>query len=216
MIMLTVCELFKSIQGESTFAGEVCSFVRLAGCNLSCSYCDTAYANKDGAGRQMSVDEVIAWVDSQHNRLVELTGGEPLIQQETAPLAARLCDESYTVLVETNGSLDISVLPDACVKVMDVKCPSSGVADSLLLSNLVALTPNDECKFVISGRADFDWACSFIATHKLTDRCSVIFSPNHEKLLAKILAKWIVETNPGARLGVQLHKCIWGDDATGH
>src|SRR5271157_2062719 len=137
--MLAVCELFRSIQGESTFAGEVCSFVRLAGCNLSCSYCDSAYANKVGSGTQMSVDDIVSWVESQHNRLVELTGGEPLVQKETAALAAALCDESYTVLVETNGSLDISVLPDSCVKVMDVKCPSSGMAVSLHRPNLDAL-----------------------------------------------------------------------------
>jgi 7-carboxy-7-deazaguanine synthase len=213
--MLTVCELFKSIQGESTFAGEVCSFVRLAGCNLSCAYCDTAYANKPGSGSQMSIDDVVSWVESQHNRLVEITGGEPLIQNETAPLAARLCDEAYTVLVETNGSRDISALPDPCVKIMDVKCPSSGMGDSLHLPNLDALTANDECKFVISDRADFDWACQFLVKNRLTRRCTVIFSPNLATLPAKDLAEWIVESNPGARLGVQLHKCIWGDDVKG-
>jgi 7-carboxy-7-deazaguanine synthase len=214
--MLVVCELFKSIQGESTFAGEVCSFVRLAGCNLSCSYCDTAYANKAGEGTQMSIDDIVSWASSQHNRLVEITGGEPLMQKETAGLAARLCDETFTVLVETNGSQDISVLPDPCVRIMDVKCPSSGMADSLYLPNIGALTPNDECKFVISDRGDFDWACSFLVKYRLTSLCTAIFSPNTAKLPAKTLAEWVVETNPGVRLGLQLHKCIWGDDARGH
>ena len=213
--MLTVCELFKSIQGESTYAGEVCSFVRLAGCNLSCSYCDTAYANEPGCGRQMSIDEVVSWVKSRHTGLVELTGGEPLIQKDAAGLAARLCDESFSVLVETNGSQDISVLPDPCVRIMDVKCPSSGMADSLYRSNLDALKANDECKFVISDRSDFDWACLFLSENRLTRKCTVIFSPNLPFLPAKVLAEWIIETNPGARLGLQLHKCIWGDDAAG-
>jgi 7-carboxy-7-deazaguanine synthase len=214
--MLTVCELFKSIQGESTFAGEVCSFVRLAGCNLSCSYCDTAYANQAGSGTQMTEDDILAWVELQHNRLVEITGGEPLVQKETAALAARLCDEAYTVLVETNGSLDISVLPDSCIKVMDVKCPSSGAAGSLHLPNLDALTAKDECKFVIGDRPDFDWACRFITENRLARcGCTVIFSPNHAALPARTLAEWLIEVNPGARLGLQLHKCIWGDDAKG-
>jgi 7-carboxy-7-deazaguanine synthase len=214
--MITVCEIFKSIQGESTYAGEVCAFVRMAGCNLSCTFCDTSYARDARAGRQMSIDEIMAWVESQHCRLVELTGGEPLLQKETGALAARLCDETYTVLVETNGTRDISSLPDPCVRIMDIKCPSSGMADSLLLSNLDALTPNDECKFVISDRPDFDWACTFLARHRLASRCTVIFSPNLAALAGKTLAEWIVETNPGARLGLQLHKFIWGDDAKGH
>jgi 7-carboxy-7-deazaguanine synthase len=214
--MLSVCELFKSIQGESTFAGEVCSFVRLAGCNLSCSFCDTVYAKESGSGRQMSIDEVMAWIESGHCRLVEITGGEPLIQKDTAPLAARLCDETYTVLVETNGSQDISVLPDPCVRIMDIKCPKSGMADSLFLPNIAALKANDECKFVISDRADFDWACQFAARHRLTNRCTVIFSPNLASLSAQSLAEWLIETDPGARLGMQLHKFIWGDDAKGH
>jgi 7-carboxy-7-deazaguanine synthase len=164
----------------------------------------------------MSIDEIISWVGSQHNRLVELTGGEPLVQKDTTDLAARLCDDSYIVLVETNGSQDISVLPDSCVKIMDVKCPSSGMADSLYLPNINALTANDECKFVISDRSDFDWACLFCVKNRLTSRCTVIFSPNLAILRAKVLAEWIIETNPGARLGMQLHKCIWGEDSTGH
>jgi 7-carboxy-7-deazaguanine synthase len=212
--MLTVCELFKSIQGESTFAGEVCSFVRLAGCNLSCSYCDTTYAKTEG--RPMSIDEVMAWVESQHCRLVEITGGEPLLQKDTVGLAAGLCDDTYTVLVETNGSQDISVLPYPCVRIVDVKCPSSGMAGSFLLQNLHSLTSNDECKFVVSDRADFDWALLFLAEHRLTSRCTVIFSPNIDNLQPKTLAEWIIETNPGVRLGLQLHTFIWGEGAKGH
>jgi 7-carboxy-7-deazaguanine synthase len=213
--MLCVCELFKSIQGESSFAGEVCLFVRLAGCNLSCSYCDTAYAKESGSGRQMSIDGIMAWIGSRRVRLVEITGGEPLLQKETAALAARLCEEAYTVLVETNGSLDISALPDMCVRVMDVKCPSSGMAGSLYRPNLDALNAHDECKFVISDRDDFEWACGFLADHRLAGKGRVIFSPNRERLAPKLLAEWLLDKNPGARLGLQLHRCIWGDDVKG-
>jgi 7-carboxy-7-deazaguanine synthase len=213
--MLYVCELFKSIQGESSFAGEVCSFVRLAGCNLSCSYCDTAYAKERGSGRQMSIKQIMTWVGSQAVKLVEITGGEPLAQEETAALVARLCGEDYTVLVETNGSLDISALPDACVKVMDVKCPSSGMAGSLYRPNLDALTTQDECKFVISDRDDFDWACGFLAEHRFAGKGKVFFSPNRDRLDPQLLAEWLIDKNPGARIGLQIHKCIWGDDVKG-
>jgi 7-carboxy-7-deazaguanine synthase len=208
--MLTVCELFKSIQGESTFAGEVCSFVRLAGCNLSCSYCDTEYAKRGGT--QMTADDIIAWVEENHCRLVEITGGEPLLQNEVVSLAARLCDDTYKVLVETNGSLDISSLPDSCVKIVDVKCPGSGMEPSFFMPNLNAITHNDECKFVISDKGDFDWACDFVLRHRLTNRCTVLFSPNSAKLEPKDLAEWIVQKNPGVRLGLQLHKFIWSNE----
>jgi 7-carboxy-7-deazaguanine synthase len=139
--MLTVCEKFKSIQGESTFAGEVCAFVRLSGCNLSCFYCDTSYAKIGGT--PMSVDDLCVWVRTQECRLVEITGGEPMLQKETVDLAGRLCDDGHTVLVETNGSKDISALPEPCVRIVDVKCPASGAADSFFLPNLNEIRPHD-------------------------------------------------------------------------
>ncbi len=208
--MLTVCELFKSIQGESTFAGEVCSFVRLTGCNLSCSYCDTEYAKSGGT--PMSLDDILAWVEAQQCRLVEITGGEPLLQKEVVSLVARLCDDTYTVLIETNGSQDISALPDSCVKIVDVKCPGSGVESSFFMPNLAAITQNDEIKFVISDRPDFEWACDFVSRYRLTNRCTVLFSPNSSKLAPKDLAEWIVQKNPGVRLGLQIHKFIWENE----
>lgn len=205
--MLTVCEMFTSIQGESTFAGEVCAFVRLSGCNLACSYCDTAYAREPGTA--VSVDEACAWAAAQNTRLVEITGGEPLVQEDTGELARRLCDEGRTVLVETNGSLDISRLPEPCVRVVDVKCPESGAGGSFFMPNLNDLRSCDECKFVLSGRADFEWARGFVAQHRLSGRCTVIFSPAWSILSAQDLAAWMVEENTGARLGLQLQKYLW-------
>jgi 7-carboxy-7-deazaguanine synthase len=211
--MLTVCEKFKSIQGESTFAGELCVFVRLSGCNLACSYCDTAYAQEGGAVE--SVDDVCAWVRAQQCRLVEITGGEPLLQKDAIELAGRLCDDGHTVLVETNGTQDISPLPEPCVRIVDVKCPSSGSAGSFYLPNLNELRPHDECKFVLSNRADFDWACEFAAQHRLGGRCTYLFSPVGNKVTPKELAEWMLEKNTGARMGLQLHKYIWGENAKG-
>jgi len=207
--MIDVCELFTSIQGESTHAGKRCAFVRLSGCNLSCSYCDTSYAKTQG--NQMSIDDVLDWVETQNCRTVEITGGEPLLQPETAILAKLLGEEGHTVLVETNGSQDISLLPKRCIKIIDIKCPGSGAGDSFFIKNIAALSSRDECKFVISHREDFDWACAFLSTHRLSDICTVLFSPNHPALLAQDLAAWIIEQKVPVRLGLQLHKYIWND-----
>jgi 7-carboxy-7-deazaguanine synthase len=211
--MLTVCETFVSIQGESSFAGERCAFVRLSGCNLTCSYCDTVYAREPGTS--MSVDDVYNWVRAQECRLIEITGGEPLLQKDTVELAARLCDDGYTVLVETNGTLDISPLPEPCVRIVDVKCPSSGAAGSFFMRNISELRPHDECKFVISNRADFDWAGAFAAQHRLFGKCTVMYSPSWGVLSPRDLAEWMLEAKSGARLGLQMHKNIWGADTKG-
>jgi 7-carboxy-7-deazaguanine synthase len=205
--MLSVCELFKSIQGESTRAGEVCAFVRLSGCNLSCAWCDTGYAGTESS--QMSIDRVCTWVENQHCRLAEITGGEPLLQPDAAPLAERLCNGGFTVLVETNGTQDISVLPSACVRIVDVKCPSSGMADRFLFANIEHLRSHDECKFVIADRRDFDWAQDFCEKNDLVKRSTVLFSPVHSTLAPGLLAEWMLENNTGARLGLQLHKYLW-------
>jgi 7-carboxy-7-deazaguanine synthase len=147
--------------------------------------------------------------------LVEITGGEPLLQKDSEDLACRLCDDGHTVLIETNGSLDISRLPEPCVRIVDVKCPGSGEQGSFHLPNINELRPHDECKFVISSRGDFDWAREFAACHRLTARCTVLFSPVWNVLEPRDLAEWMIADNTAARFGLQLQKVLWGDDARG-
>jgi 7-carboxy-7-deazaguanine synthase len=207
--MLRICEIFKSIQGESSFAGNICSFIRLSGCNLRCSYCDTPYAWEEGENR--SVDEVLTLVREHRTSLVEITGGEPLLQAETPQLCGRLLDLDYTVLVETNGSLDIAVLPAGVRRIVDIKCPSSGHAESFLDKNFHSLRQGDECKFVLSDKDDFFWAIETVRREVLHETATVIFSPNVTKLSLRDLAEWIIEENAPVRLGVQLHKIIWGE-----
>ncbi len=211
--MLNVCEIFKSIQGESTRAGMVCSFVRLSGCNLFCTYCDTPYARQKGT--DFSIEDIITKVRGLGSSLVEITGGEPLLQEETPALCRRLIDTGHTVLVETNGSQDIASLPDGCIRIMDIKSPGSGCNDSFLTENLGRLSAGDECKMVLCNRDDFVWACDFVRQYTLHEKCSVLFSPNMEQLSPKTLAEWILEENLPVRLGLQIHKYIWGKDVKG-
>ena len=187
--------------------------MRLAGCNLDCSYCDTRYA-RDG-GRKRSIDDIASEVRRHGCILVEVTGGEPLAQPETPILCARLLDEGYTVLVETNGSYDISVLPQRCIRIVDIKCPGSGEAESFLNGNLKVLTAADECKFVLTGRSDFDWALAFVKTYGLSKTCTAIFTPAGGVLELKELAQWILDADAPVHLGLQLHKVIWGPEARG-
>jgi 7-carboxy-7-deazaguanine synthase len=211
--MLQICEIFKSIQGESTFAGDIFAFVRLAGCNLQCSYCDTVYARDNG--RPCTVDAVVEKVSGLDCERVEITGGEPLLQGEIPDLARKLLLRKMKVLVETNGTQDISVLPDGVVRIVDIKCPGSGHADSFRISNLENLRVTDQCKFVLTDRIDFDWASRWVAECRLPDRCTVIFSPASSSLHPRDLAEWIVQTNISVRLGLQLHKIIWGEHCRG-
>jgi 7-carboxy-7-deazaguanine synthase len=211
--MLSVCEIFKSIQGESTYAGELCGFVRLSGCNLRCSYCDTSYARAPGV--LMSVESCVAAAFALGCKLIEITGGEPLLQPDTAGLCSRLIDKGYTVLVETNGSLDITALPASCVRIMDVKCPGSGMNQTLCAKNIDSLRESDQVKFVISDSFDFFWALNFVESRELLDRCIVIFSPNTVTLAPKDLAEWIIKANVPLRMGLQLHKIIWGNNTRG-
>lgn len=207
--MLRVCEIFKGIQGESTHAGKVCSFVRLTGCNLHCSYCDTAYALTEG--KELPFEQIVRAVQTHRTRLVEITGGEPLLQAETPLLCKRFLELAYTVLVETNGSLDISLVPPPVIRIIDVKCPSSGHEGSFLNKNFSLLTSSDECKFVLSDKDDFFWALDLVHKENLHEIATVIFSPNIKLLPPKDLAEWILEENAPVRLGMQLHKVIWGD-----
>lgn len=204
---LDVCEIFQSIQGESTYAGLPCTFVRLSGCNLRCTYCDTAYALNPG--KILSSASIVRQVSAFKCGLVEITGGEPLMQKNTTLLCHQLLKKKYTVLIETNGSLPIDLVPDGCIRIMDVKCPSSGMSVSFHLPNLKQLNQRDECKFVISDRRDFIWAVAFIKKYRIDTRCTVLFSPNMDTLKPVRLAEWILKEKLSVRLGLQIHKIIW-------
>lgn len=212
-------EIFHSIQGESTWAGLPCTFVRLTGCPLRCVWCDTAYAFHGGT--RMSIAEVVDSVAAEQCSLVEITGGEPLVQPGAARLATRLMDEGYTVLVETSGAVDVSVLDDRAHTIMDLKCPGSGEADRNLWANLDHLSGRDEVKFVVAGRDDFEWAAHVIRRHGLDERVragtlgALLVSPvwgleGMEELAASILASRLP-----IRFQTQLHKHIWGPDRAG-
>jgi 7-carboxy-7-deazaguanine synthase len=236
---MQISEIFLSIQGESTYAGLPCVFVRLTGCNLRCVWCDTAYAFHGGT--QMSLEQVVARVaelsisratsdtiseagqvsGSPTPRFVELTGGEPLLQPETVPLAERLLAAGHTVLIETSGERFVGTLPPEVVKIVDVKCPDSGEFGTFNMDNLNALDAKDEIKFVIGSRRDYDFASQFLVQHKLDRRVrQVTFSPvfadpagSWPGLDARLLTEWILADRLNVRLGLQLHKFIW-DPAT--
>jgi len=218
---MQVAEIFRSIQGESTYAGTPCIFVRLTGCNLRCVWCDTAYAFY--GGRKMSVEEVMEAVrgfserDSQRLvNLVEVTGGEPLLQKETVPLMDRLLREGYRVMVETSGERYVGNLPTAVIKIVDVKCPGSGEGGTFCMENLKALAPHDQLKFVLADRQDYEWARAFLREHRLENTVeAVIFSPVFGQLEPRPLAEWILEDGLPVRLGLQLHKFIWHPDMQG-
>jgi len=212
--MLTVNEIFYSIQGESTHAGRPCVFVRLTACDLRCSWCDTPYAFHQG--RKMSVDDVVAEAERYGCRLVEITGGEPLLQEDVYELMDRLLAAGRTVLLETGGHRPITRVPPAVVKVLDVKCPGSGEAAQNDWANLDRLAPHDEVKFVIADRADYDFARDAVDRYRLGDRCAaILFSPVHGVLDPKILSEWILADNVPARLQLQLHKYIWSPTTRG-
>jgi 7-carboxy-7-deazaguanine synthase len=206
--MLTVNEIFHSIQGESTYAGRPCVFVRLTACDLRCSWCDTPYAFYEG--RKMSVDEVLAVVDGHGCPLVEITGGEPLLQDDVYPLMERLLEGGRTVMLETGGHRTIARVPPAVVKIVDVKCPGSGESDKNDWGNLDRLAPHDEVKFVIADRADYEFARAVIAQYDLGSRAAaVLLSPVHGTLDPRSLSEWMLADRLPARLQVQLHKFIW-------
>ena len=211
---MVITEIFKSIQGESTYAGLPCVFVRLTGCNLRCHWCDTAYAFH--GGRQMSLDEVLAWVRGFGGKLVEITGGEPLLQPDVIPLAETLIEEDYRVLVETSGERFVGELPEAVVKIVDVKCPASGEGGKFCRENLQALDGKDQLKFVILDREDYDYAKDFLEKHRNQLRVEeVILSPVFGRLPARQLTEWILADGLRVRLGFQLHKFIWDPETRG-
>lgn len=211
--MLKINEIYKSIQGESSHTGLPCVFVRLTGCNLRCSWCDTEYAFYDG--KEMTLKEVVAAVDRCGISLVELTGGEPLMQKEVHPLMQTLLEKGYTVMLETGGSLPINEVPEQVIKIMDLKCPGSGEVSRNNYENLRYLTPADEVKFVILDRKDYDWSKKILNKYSIHKKAQVLFSPVYEKLDLKDLAQWVLDDNLPVRLQTQLHKVIWSKDAIG-
>ena len=227
---MVITEIFKSIQGEGTRAGLPCIFVRLTGCNLRCTWCDTAYAFH--GGKKMTVKEVLARVDELAGRqagakatvsLVELTGGEPLLQEEIYPLAENLLAAGYTVMIETSGERFVGKLSKEVIKIVDVKCPDSGEPDTFEMRNLEELTKSDEVKFVLATRRDYEFARDFTRQHGLAGRVrEVLFSPVFEDpegkwpgLAPRQLADWILADGLPVRLGLQLHKFIWDPAAKG-
>jgi 7-carboxy-7-deazaguanine synthase len=212
--VLSVNEIFYSIQGESTYAGKPCVFVRLSGCDLRCTWCDTSYAFNEG--HKMSVDDVVEEVVRYGSPLVEVTGGEPLLQDDVYPLMERLLDRGQTVLLETGGQIDVSRVPGAVVKVLDVKCPGSGESDKVEWSNIDRLGSRDQVKFVIQDRADYQFARDIVMRHALDRRCAaVLFSPVHGVMSPKDLSEWILEDRLPVRLQLQIHKHIWGANVRG-
>lgn len=214
--MLNVYETFSSIQGESSFAGRPCFFIRLAGCNLRCAYCDTKKAWTEESGRPETVENLLKRADASGLELVELTGGEPLLQPETPVLARRLIETGKTVLVETNGSMDWTVLPPEAHVIIDWKTPCSGMSPEMLESNFTRLRPHDEVKFVIADETDYKAAADVIRRFRLEEQVNhILFSPAWGSDM-KSLCGWIVRDGiRNARLNLQLHKFIWGPDAEG-
>ncbi len=216
---LRVTEIFHSIQGESTWAGSPCTFVRLTGCPLRCAWCDTEYAFY--GGEKLALDDIMERVRRIGTRLVEITGGEPLSHRNAFVLAERLLEQGFTVLVETSGAMDVGPLDARVHKIMDLKCPGSGEVARNLWSNLDHLTERDELKFVIKDRADYEWARSVLEERGLADRVhngslrAILFSPVWEAIDFKELAEWILNDRLPVRYQIQLHKVIWGAKVSG-
>jgi len=207
---LKLTEIFLSLQGEARDAGWPTVFVRLTGCPLRCHYCDTAYAFYGGTW--WDIDGILDEVAKHGVRHVCVTGGEPLSQKRVIGLLRKLCDAGYVVSLETSGAIDIADVDTRVSRIVDIKTPGSGEVARNLWSNVPQLTPNDQVKFVICSRADFDWACEVLAEHKLHERCDVLFSPSHAQVSPRELADWIVEARLPVRFQMQLHKALWGEE----
>ena len=211
---LTVNEIFRSIQGESTWAGLPCTFVRLTFCDLRCSYCDTAYAFY--RGEKTSLAAILERVERFGTRLVEITGGEPLLQKNVHPLMTELCDRGYQVLIETSGAHDISRVDPRVHRIMDLKTPGSGEVHRNRLENIAHLTQRDEVKFVIGSHGDYLWSKRMVADHSLAERCRcVLFSPVFDRIEPRQIVEWLLEDRLPVRFQLQLHKFIWGPDTQG-
>ena len=213
---LYVFEQFLSVQGESSYAGKLCWFIRLAGCNLNCSYCDTEYAKKFSDGSFVTIETLVEKAIASGAEIIEVTGGEPLLQTAVVELCKKLLATGRTILMETNGSLAINKLPASVIKVMDVKLPSSGESDNILYNNFSQLNPLDEVKFVISNRADYNFAKQLIDKYLKSDgEREILFSPVWDEITPATLARWVVADNLKVRVQLQLHKYIWPPEMRG-
>lgn len=210
---LNISEIFLSLQGEASRAGQPCVMVRLAGCNLRCAWCDSEYAW--AGGESMSLEEILAKVAELDCPRVEVTGGEPLTQPASLELLRQLCEAGYETLLETNGSVDVSLVDPRAVRIVDFKCPSSGQDEQNLWANVDCLRHEDEIKFVIAERADYEYAVSAIRRFDLSDKCPVLFSPVFGRIPPSELAGWILKDKLDVRLSLQLHKIIWPESERG-
>lgn len=210
---LRINEIFYSIQGESTYAGMPCVFVRLTYCNLRCSFCDTEYAFFEGDYK--SFDDIFSEIKKYNCSLIEITGGEPLLQKNVMPFMTMLCDMGYEVLIETGGHMDISGIDDRVKRIMDIKCPGSGESDKNYWQNLNLIKESDQIKFVISNHEDYKWAKNIIEKYDLNKKCQLLMSPNFNKTKNKTLAEWILADQLDVRFQIQIHKYIWPPDQRG-
>ena len=210
---LKVNEIYYSIQGESTHVGRPCIFIRLTYCNLRCTYCDTEYAFYEG--KDIEIPEIMATIKQWNCNLVEVTGGEPLFQDECIDLLNELTNQNYEVLLETGGSLSISDVPTEIVRIVDFKCPSSGMEKKNLWAIVNDLQPHDEVKFVIGDREDFDWAKEMLNKYSLNEKCSILFSPTFGKIDPSLIVEWILEGDIPVRMQLQMHKHIWESEGKG-
>ncbi|MBU1404860.1 MAG: radical SAM protein [Proteobacteria bacterium] len=206
--ILHISEIFHSIQGESSYAGYPCLFFRLSGCNLRCSYCDAKYTYEEPA-TPTPLDTLLTEAARHPKALIEITGGEPLLQVGVYPLMEALLAAGRTVLLETNGSLSIARVPREVVKILDLKCPDSGMAEKMDLANLDLLAPHDEIKFVVSSRTDYDWARAMMTEHRLAEKAKLILSPVISRLAPALMAQWLMADALPARLQLQLHTLLW-------
>jgi 7-carboxy-7-deazaguanine synthase len=211
---MKICEIFHSIQGESTYAGLPCTFIRTSGCNLRCSYCDTKYAYENG--KNIPIDEIVSIVEFYHCKLVEITGGEPILQKdEVNELAKILLDQGYEILLETNGSLNLENLNPRIVKIMDLKCPDSGMSEYINWDNIHYLNEHDQVKFVLSSRMDYEWARDVITTCAHLHKIEILLSTAFDLLNPADVVKWMIDDRLKVRFQLQLHKYIWHPNTRG-
>ncbi len=208
--ILYISEIFYSIQGESTFQGEPCIFIRLAGCNLRCIWCDTTYSFNEG--HKKTFEEILSEIKKNKTNLVEITGGEPLLQKNVISFMKLLLHNNYKVLLETSGSISIKEVPKEVVIIMDIKCPKSGESDKNLWENIEYLKQYDEIKFVIADKSDYKWSKDIINIYQLNKKHKILLSPVYEYNIAKDLAEWILKDNLNVRLNLQLHKILWNNE----